>query len=67
MTVAIYAYSGKKDAYKFLPAWSSPAVLEAGLTLAGQIKRCIYTPGRIFSARVRGRGLLLSSMTSLIN
>ena len=55
MTVAIYAYGKWEGAYIFLPALSSPAVLEAGLTLAGQIKR--YPRKNILiSARVRVRG-----------
>ena len=63
--ICIWQVGGKKGAYKFLPAWLSPAVLEAGLTLAGQIKRC---PRKYFcSCEREGAGLLLRSMMSLIN
>ena len=35
--ICIWQVEGKKDdAYKTLPTWSSPVVVEAGLTLAGQ-------------------------------
>ena len=56
MTVAIHAcgkWEGEReDAYKILPAWSFPAVVEAGLPLAGQR---LSTPGRYFSSG-KGRG-----------